>query len=109
MSVIDHPTPSTALPLVAGERLDRATFHNRYEQMPPSTRAELVGGIGQRLDRATFHERYEQTWRSWPRRGNVTSKVEPDRSKIRVPPAPPCPCLPPARQVVSAVRPTSVL
>lgn len=45
MSVIDHPTPSTALPLVAGERLDRATFHNRYEQMPPSTRAELVGGI----------------------------------------------------------------
>jgi Uma2 family endonuclease len=45
MSLIDHPTPSTAPPLVAGERLDRATFHNRYEQMPEGTRAELVGGV----------------------------------------------------------------
>jgi len=34
MSLIDHPTPSTAAPLVAGERLDRSTFHNRYEQSP---------------------------------------------------------------------------
>ncbi|HUY36448.1 MAG TPA: hypothetical protein VMV69_27170 [Pirellulales bacterium] len=45
MSLIDHPTPSTAPPLVAGQRLDRSTFHERYEKMPPGTRAELVGGV----------------------------------------------------------------
>jgi hypothetical protein len=32
-------------PLVAGQRLDQATFHERYEAMPPGTWAELVGGI----------------------------------------------------------------
>src|SRR4051794_41052270 len=32
-------------PLVEGERLDRATFHARYEAMPPGTRAELIGGV----------------------------------------------------------------
>ena len=35
-----------ALPwLVDGERLDRATFHERYEAMPENTRAELIGGV----------------------------------------------------------------
>ncbi len=37
--------PKTLPPLVAGDRLDQATFHERYEAMPPETRAELVGGI----------------------------------------------------------------
>lgn len=32
-------------PLVEGQRLDRATFHERYAAMPPETRAELVGGV----------------------------------------------------------------
>jgi Uma2 family endonuclease len=32
-------------PLVPGERLDRATFHDRYEKMPASTKAELIGGV----------------------------------------------------------------
>jgi hypothetical protein len=32
-------------PLHPGDRLDRATFHARYEAMPPGTRAELVGGM----------------------------------------------------------------
>lgn len=32
-------------PLADGERLDRATFHERYEAMPPRTRAELIEGI----------------------------------------------------------------
>jgi Uma2 family endonuclease len=37
---------SAALPpLVPGQRLDRATFHERYEAMPPDTRAELIGGV----------------------------------------------------------------
>jgi len=45
MSTIDHTKPETLPPLVAGERLDRATFHERYEAMPPETRAELIGGI----------------------------------------------------------------
>jgi Uma2 family endonuclease len=45
MSTIEHLRPATPLPLVAGERLDRLTFHERYEAMPPSTRAELIGGV----------------------------------------------------------------
>ena len=27
------------------QRLDQPTFHERYEAMPPETRAELVGGV----------------------------------------------------------------
>ena len=45
MSTIDRPGQRVLPPLVAGERLDRATFHERYEAMPPGTRAELVGGV----------------------------------------------------------------
>ena len=47
MSTVDRPRPATATlpPLVAGERLDRATFHERYETMPPGFRAELIGGV----------------------------------------------------------------
>jgi Uma2 family endonuclease len=45
MSTIDRPTPATLPPLEAGQRLDRATFHARYEAMPPDTRAELIGGV----------------------------------------------------------------
>ncbi len=45
MSTIDREH-RTALPwLVDGERLDRATFHERYAAMPESTRAELIGGV----------------------------------------------------------------
>src|SRR4051794_32605260 len=43
MSTIDRTR--TATPLVAGQRLDQATFHARYEAMPPETRAELIGGV----------------------------------------------------------------
>jgi Uma2 family endonuclease len=43
MSTVDRSRP-TSPPLVAGERLDRATFHAWYEAMPPHTRAELIGG-----------------------------------------------------------------
>ena len=47
MSTIDRAKPATAAlpPLEAGQRLDRATFHERYEAMPPETRAELIGGV----------------------------------------------------------------
>jgi Uma2 family endonuclease len=45
MSTLERPEPSTLPPLVAGQRLDRATFHERYQAMPPGTRAELVGGV----------------------------------------------------------------
>jgi Uma2 family endonuclease len=45
MSTLDRPEPKTLPPLVAGQRLDRATFHERYEAMPPGTKAELVGGV----------------------------------------------------------------
>jgi hypothetical protein len=45
MSTIQRPPTKTLPPLVAGQHLDQATFHQRYEAMPPETRAELVGGI----------------------------------------------------------------
>jgi Uma2 family endonuclease len=32
-------------PLQNGDHLDQKTFHERYEAMPPNTRAELIGGI----------------------------------------------------------------
>ncbi len=32
-------------PLEPGQRLDRKTFHERYEAMPPGIKAELIGGI----------------------------------------------------------------
>ena len=45
MSTTDR-SARVALPwLVDGERLDRATFHERYEAMPPGTRAELIDGV----------------------------------------------------------------
>ena len=46
MSTLEHARPKMALPpLKNGEHLDQPTFHARYEAMPPSTRAELVGGV----------------------------------------------------------------
>lgn len=45
------PSPSTAWhgqhlpPLEAGDHLDQATFHARYEAMPLDFRAELIGGV----------------------------------------------------------------
>jgi Uma2 family endonuclease len=42
MSTIER---SKLPPLVDGQRLDRATFHARYEAMPPDVRAELIGGV----------------------------------------------------------------
>lgn len=38
-------TTSERLPLLEpGDHLDQKTFHERYEAMPPDTRAELIGG-----------------------------------------------------------------
>ena len=45
MSVVERPERLAPPPLVAGQRLDQVTFHERYEAMPPETRAELVGGV----------------------------------------------------------------
>ncbi len=45
MSTIDRPGPQVLPPLVAGQRLDQPTFHDRYAAMPEGTRAELVGGV----------------------------------------------------------------
>ena len=45
MSTIDRGPAVAVPPLVDGERLDAATFHERYEAMLPSTRAELIGGV----------------------------------------------------------------
>jgi hypothetical protein len=46
MSTVEKAPPRKTLPpLVAGERLDQPTFHERYEAMPPETRAELVNGM----------------------------------------------------------------
>ncbi len=45
MSTTRRPQQTATPPLVAGQRLDRAIFHERYEAMPPRTRAELIGGV----------------------------------------------------------------
>jgi Uma2 family endonuclease len=45
MSTVKRPPSVTLPPLVAGQHLDQPTFHERYEAMPPDTRAELVGGV----------------------------------------------------------------
>jgi Uma2 family endonuclease len=45
MSTIERPDRRVLPPLEAGQRLDQPTFHERYEAMPPSTRAELIGGV----------------------------------------------------------------
>jgi Uma2 family endonuclease len=50
MTVVDFPTrlrrgKKQIPPLENGDRLDQPTFHERYEAMPPETRAELIEGI----------------------------------------------------------------
>jgi Uma2 family endonuclease len=45
MSTVEHPETQILPSLVAGERLDQATFHARYAAMAPGSRAELVGGV----------------------------------------------------------------
>jgi Uma2 family endonuclease len=45
MSTLERVKSRTLAPLVHGEELDQRTFHERYEAMPPETRAELVGGF----------------------------------------------------------------
>jgi hypothetical protein len=45
MSTVDQPRKAALPLLISGQRLDQPTFHERYEAMPPETRAELVGGV----------------------------------------------------------------
>ena len=45
MSTVDRPERKILPPLIAGQMLDRATFHERYEVMPSNVRFELVGGV----------------------------------------------------------------
>ncbi len=45
MSTVDLPRKQTIPPLIEGQRLDRASFHERYEAMPPGARFELIGGV----------------------------------------------------------------
>lgn len=44
MSTAERPA-RTPPRLIDGQNLDRATFHELYEAMPPGTRAELVQGV----------------------------------------------------------------
>jgi Putative restriction endonuclease len=46
MSTTRGPTQMATLPtLIEGQRLDQPIFHERYEAMPPGTRAELIDGV----------------------------------------------------------------
>ena len=46
VSVLHDTQVTPRLPLLeAGDHLDQATFHVRYEAMPPAFRAELIGGM----------------------------------------------------------------
>lgn len=40
-----RPVAPDALPLRHGQRMDRETFHRRYDLLPESTKAELIGGV----------------------------------------------------------------
>ena len=44
MSLTSRPT-ATAPPLLPGQRLDQAAFHDRYAAMPPGIKAELIAGV----------------------------------------------------------------
>jgi Uma2 family endonuclease len=45
ISTVDRQDPAATIPLEAGQHLDQTAFHERYERMPPKTRAELIGGV----------------------------------------------------------------
>ena len=45
MSTTERKARPAVPPLVEGRRLDRGTFHELYEAMPPEVRAELIGGV----------------------------------------------------------------
>lgn len=45
MSTVRRAPRKVLPPLENGQHLDQPTFHERYEAMPPETRAELVGGV----------------------------------------------------------------
>lgn len=46
MATIHPARTAPAMPrLEAGDHLDQATFHERYQTMPPAFRAELIGGV----------------------------------------------------------------
>ena len=45
MSTVDRPRVQILPPLVAGQRMDQPTFHERYEAMGSGTWAELVDGV----------------------------------------------------------------
>ena len=46
MSMTRSPTQMGTMPsLVEGQRLDQPVFHERYQAMPPGTRAELIDGL----------------------------------------------------------------
>jgi hypothetical protein len=45
ISTIDRPKRTSFPPLLHGQHLDQPAFHERYEAMPPDTRAELVGAV----------------------------------------------------------------
>jgi len=47
MSTIHRSDPSTKITLHDGQRLDRATFLELYEQTPPGVKAELIAGVVQ--------------------------------------------------------------
>lgn len=60
MSRIEIRPKSVAVPpLVEGQPLDRATFHQRYEAMPEGVRFELIAGVVYRMGRVC--ERHAST------------------------------------------------
>ncbi len=45
MTILTERPVTHSIPiLIHGEQMDQSTFHERYEAMPPGTRAELIGG-----------------------------------------------------------------
>ena len=101
MSTIERPRaePSTIPPLVAGQRLDRATLHERYEAMPPGVRAELIGGVIYMASSVRYHHGREHglavAWSFHYERSTPGSRlwIMPRRCwTTSVSPSPTCPC-----------------
>ncbi len=66
MSTIRRQPQTVLPPLVHGERLDRATFHERYEAMPDGIRAELIGGVVYMAAAAGLkHGRFDASAQYW--------------------------------------------
>jgi Uma2 family endonuclease len=99
--IINQPSPGAGAPepavppLEAGDRLDQATFHQRYEAMPEGTRAELIGGTvhmpSPTKRRHSFHHGLVYLWLSRYRKATPGTEAHLTASSLLGPESEPQP------------------